>query len=104
MEDCVFCKIVEGKIPCEKVWEDENYLAFLNINPISRGHTLLIPKIHYRWVWEVANFTGYFEAVRTVKEVLDIKYQSKFMEMKIFGADVPHAHIHLIPHYESLTS
>lgn len=110
MKDCIFCKIVAGEIPCKKIWEDEYFLAFLTIEPLSEGHTLVIPKKHFRWVWDLPagrqspNFGGFFEVVKVVKKVLDAKYQPEFMELKIFGVDVPHAHIHLIPHYENLTS
>lgn len=47
MSDCIFCKIVKGQVPCEKVYEDEQVLAFLDISPVSPGHTLVVPKIHY---------------------------------------------------------
>jgi len=100
MKDCIFCKIVTGKIPSFKIWEDKDYLAFLNIKPDSEGHTLVIPKKHYRWVWDIEDFGGYLEKVKEVKKILDKKYHPKFVEVKIYGVDVPHAHVHLIPHYE----
>lgn len=53
MEDCIFCKIVAGEIPCFKVYEDDRVLAFEDINPISEGHTLIIPKQHARDLWEI---------------------------------------------------
>ncbi len=53
MEGCVFCKIVQGQIPCFKVYEDERVLAFADINPITRGHTLIIPKAHSENLWEI---------------------------------------------------
>lgn len=97
MEDCIFCKIASGEIPCQKIWADENYLAFLDIEPLTEGHTLVIPKKHYRWVWDVADYGGYFEKAREVARILQKKYQAKFIEMKVIGKDIPHAHIHLIP-------
>ena len=53
MNDCVFCQIAAGKIPCFKIYEEEGFLAFLDINPWVEGHTLVIPKKHYRWVWDM---------------------------------------------------
>ncbi len=53
MKDCIFCKIVRGEIPCHKIYEDDGFLAFLDINPQSPGHTQVIPKKHYRWVWDL---------------------------------------------------
>ena len=52
MDDCIFCKIVKGEIPCFKVYEDERVLAFEDINPISEGHTLIIPKSHAQSLWD----------------------------------------------------
>ncbi len=100
MEKDIFCKIAQGGIPAYKVWEDEDFLAFLSIKPKSAGHTLVIPKKHYRWVWDVPNFGEYLEKVREVKQKLQKALQPEFVEMWAFGLDVPHAHIHLIPHYQ----
>lgn len=63
MEDCVFCKIAEKEISCFEVYEDEKFLAFLDINPRNPGHTLVIPKEHFRWVWDVPYLGEYFEVV-----------------------------------------
>ena len=98
MSDCIFCKIVSGVIPCEKIWEDEDFLAFLDIQPLTEGHTLLIPKKHFRWVWEVENYSEYWEKAREVANFLKEKYQASWVEIKVVGIDVSHAHIHLIPH------
>jgi histidine triad (HIT) family protein len=106
MED-VFCKIVRGEIPAYKVWEDENFLAFLDIKPKSQGHTLIIPKKHYQWIWdlpagrqEVPNFGEFMEKVREVERKIEKALRPDFVEMWVYGLDVPHAHIHLIPHYQ----
>jgi len=101
MEEDVFCQIAKGKIPADKIWEDENYLAFLDSHPKSSGHTLVIPKKHFRWVWDLPNFGDYFEKVREVKEILEGKYHPESVEIWVSGLDVPHAHVHLIPHYSS---
>jgi len=97
--DDVFCRIVRGEIPSFKVWEDENFLAFLDIEPKSLGHTLVIPKKHYRWVWDAPDFGKYFEKVKEVEKKIEKALDPEFVEMRVFGMDVPHAHVQLIPHY-----
>ena len=102
MEDCIFCKIASGQIPCQKIWEDENYLAFLDIHPESEGHTLIIPKKHFRWIWDVSDFAGYMEKVKEVALLLKEKYKAEWILMKVLGVDIPHAHVHLVPHEAKL--
>jgi len=97
VEDCLFCKIGSGETPSQKIWEDENYLAFLDINPVADGHTLVIPKKHFRWVWEAEDYGGFFEKAREVAKILLEKYHAGYIEMKVVGEEVQHAHIHLIP-------
>jgi len=97
MKNCVFCKIVSGEIPCWKVYEDESFLAFLDINPFVEGHTLVIPKKHYRWVWEVPKMEKYFEVVRKIAGHFQKVMGDEFVASLIWGTDVPHAHIHLLP-------
>ena len=63
MTDCIFCKIVNRELPCYKIYEDESFLVFLDIFPYVEGHVLVIPKKHYRWVWDVENVGEYFEIV-----------------------------------------
>lgn len=99
MEDCIFCKIIAGELPCHKIWEDENFLAFLDINPLDSGHTLVIPRKHLRWVWEVENFGEYFEKVKEVAKLLENKLKPEWIEIKVMGNLIPHAHVHLVPHY-----
>src|SRR5665648_451021 len=98
MSDCIFCKIVKGEIPCHKVYEDDNFLAFLDINPVSPGHTLLIPKNHYRWVYDVPNFGEYWQVAQKI--ALNIKnspLNPEYISFLTIGNEVPHAHVHIIP-------
>ena len=101
MEDCVFCKIVKGEIPCYNVYEDEDFLAFLDINPVNPGHSLVIPKKHYRWVWSVENIGKYFEVVRNVVKKTQKAMNTQFIACGIAGNDIPHAHIHVVPRFEN---
>lgn len=102
--DCIFCKIVAGKIPAAKVYEDENSLAFVDINPLAEGHTLLIPKKHYTSIYdmpagEAAGLCGLLpglaRAVRTAVNAqgLNILQNNGLCS----GQVVMHLHFHLIP-------
>lgn len=100
MENCIFCKIVKGEIPSYKVYEDDNFLAFLDINPESPGHTLVIPKTHYRWVWDVPNAGEYFEVAQKIAHAQMKAFETDWIISKIVGEEVPHAHIWLIPDHK----
>jgi|SRR3989344_5996336 len=95
--NCVFCKIVAGEIPSYKVYEDENFLAFLDIHPQSVGHVQVIPKDHQRWVWEVSNAGEYFNIVKKIAIAQQKAFDIDHVHSKIDGADVPHAHIWVFP-------
>jgi histidine triad (HIT) family protein len=99
MDNCIFCKIVKGEIPTYKVYEDENFFAFLDINPHTKGHTLVIPKQHYKWVYDVPNFGTYWETAHAVTKNILEKLHPHFVSYLTYGLDVPHAHIHIIPRY-----
>ncbi len=97
MENCIFCKIVSGEIPSYKVYEDDKYLAFLDINPQSPGHTQIIPKEHYRWVWDTPNTGEYFEIAKKIALAQQKAFDTEFILSKIVGDEVPHAHIWVFP-------
>lgn len=98
--NCVFCQIVEKKIPCYKVYEDKQFLAFLDINPSSLGHTLVIPKKHFRWVYDVPNFGEYFEVAKKVALALKEATGVSSIRFLTLGEMVPHAHIHVVPQFD----
>lgn len=100
MENCIFCKIVSKEIPADIVYEDENFLAFLDINPQGIGHAQIIPKKHYRWVWDVPNVGEYFEVAREVAIAQQKAFNTDFILSKIVGDEVPHAHIWVFPNKE----
>ncbi|OHA93445.1 MAG: hypothetical protein A3H52_01965 [Candidatus Zambryskibacteria bacterium RIFCSPLOWO2_02_FULL_39_26] len=97
MKDCIFCKIVSGEIPTHKVYEDENFLAFLDINPQSPGHTQVIPKKHCRWVWDVPEVGEYFEVVRKIAKAEQKAFGTDWILSRIIGDEIPHAHIWVFP-------
>lgn len=96
-QNCIFCKIVKGEIPSHKVYEDKNFLAFLDINPQSPGHAQIIPKEHYRWVWDIPNIGEYFEIVKKVALAQRKAFNTDFILSKIIGDEVEHAHIWVFP-------
>jgi histidine triad (HIT) family protein len=97
MNNCIFCKIVKGKLPCYKVYDDDNFLAFLDIFPLAEGHTLVIPKKHYRWVWDVENIGEYFTVCQTVAHTFQKTSGVELVVSMTIGNEVPHPHIHLVP-------
>lgn len=101
MENCIFCKIASGEIPSNKVYEDDNVVAFLDKNPKSPGHTLLIPKSHHQWFQDMPDEVSdpLFRAAKTVANKLKEQYKADFVRVGIVGTDVPHVHIHLFPQH-----
>lgn len=104
MPDCVFCKIVKGEIPCFKVYEDDRVLAFEDINPISEGHTLIIPKKHAENLWEMPEEDLSAVQVASRRVALAIREVLRpaglaALQLNGKGADqvVMHYHLHLIP-------
>lgn len=97
MENCIFCKIATGEISSYKVYEDENYLAFLDIRPLNPGHTLVIPKRHFRWVWDVEDISGYYEVVKKIAKAQKKAFGIDYVVSLVFGEEVPHAHVWLVP-------
>ncbi len=97
MEDCIFCKIIHGEIPSYKVYEDEIYLAFMDVFPRVKGHVLVIPKEHYRWVYDVPDFGGYWETAKNVGMKVQQTVGSDYISFITMGEAVPHAHIHILP-------
>jgi len=97
MEECVFCKIVAKKIPAEVVYEDSNFIAFMDINPQSPGQVQVIPKNHCKWVWDVPNIGEYFEVVQKIAKAQQKAFSTEWIISKIIGDEVPHAHVWVFP-------
>ncbi|HEL1612015.1 TPA: HIT family protein [Streptococcus suis] len=107
MSDCIFCKIVAGEIPASKVYEDDQVLAFLDITQVTKGHTLVIPKKHYRNVLEMdAEAAGQlFTAVPAIARQLKEKLGASGLNIvnnneEAAGQTVFHTHIHLLPRFD----
>ena len=97
MQPCIFCKIVRKEIPAHIVYEDDNFLAFLDINTTSPGHVQVIPKQHHRWVWDVPNVGAYFEVVKKIALAQQKAFNTEMILSKVYGEDVEHAHIWIYP-------
>lgn len=95
--DCIFCKIVAGQVPAEKVYEDDAFVAFLDIRPLSPGHTLVIPKEHHRWVWDVPQHEAYFGVVWEIAHAQRAVFGTDAIHSRVVGEEVPHAHIWVYP-------
>ncbi|MBP6044807.1 MAG: HIT domain-containing protein [Microgenomates group bacterium] len=103
MNDCIFCKIVKGELPSYKLFEDELFFGFLDIFPRTRGHALVIPKNHHRWVYDVPEFEEYWNSVNKLTKALQKALNPYFVSYVTHGLEVPHAHIHVLPRYEDET-
>ncbi len=95
----IFTKIINGEIPSYKVAEDENYLAFLDVNPNAKGHTLCIPKKEINKIFDMDEelYLGLMKFSRKVAIALEKAVPCKRIGMAVIGLEVPHAHVHLIP-------
>ncbi len=98
--DCIFCKIAKKEVPAHLVYEDDKFLAFLDIRPLTKGHTLVIPKEHFRWVDDVPYFGEYFEVAKKVGVALKKGFSADWVSYLTLGLEVPHSHIHVIPRYQ----
>jgi len=103
----VFEKIVNGELPCFKVYEDEDFLAFLDINPKSKGHTLVIPKKCYETIEDIPDLLlqKLIVKVKELSRLIKIKLNAKGFNIcqnngSVSGQDVPYIHFHIIPRYE----
>ncbi|MBU1129824.1 HIT domain-containing protein [Patescibacteria group bacterium] len=99
--DCIFCQIIKGQIPCYKTYEDNNFLGFLDTKPLSIGNSLLIPKKHYRWVYDVPNFGKYWQAAKKLALATQKIVKADFITFLTLGLEVPHAHIRIIPRWQN---
>ena len=95
----IFTRIVQGEIPCYKIAEDENYFAFLDINPLAKGHTLIIPKQETDYYFDLEDkiLAGMQVFAKKVARAIDEVMDCKRVGVVVLGLEVPHAHIHLIP-------
>ncbi|MNQ01630.1 HIT-like protein [compost metagenome] len=95
----IFTKIINGEIPCYKIAEDENFFAFLDVNPNAKGHTLCIPKQEINKIFDIEDdlYLGLMKFSKKIAIALEKTVPCKRIGMAVIGLEVPHAHVHLIP-------
>ena len=95
----IFSRIVAGEIPCYKVAEDDRFFAFLDISPVAKGHTLVIPKQEVDYIFDLDDetYNGLMTFARRVARALEGAVECKRVGVAVMGLEVPHAHVHLIP-------
>lgn len=98
MEPSIFTKIINGEIPCQKIYEDERTIAFLDIHPVQPGHTLVVPKIQIDHIEDLTDdyYLALWITVKKVANQLKALGRER-IGISVVGTDVPHAHVHLIP-------
>ncbi|WP_336360343.1 HIT family protein [Haladaptatus sp. ZSTT2] len=106
-DDCIFCKIIAGEIPSRTVYEDDNVLAFLDVNPLTKGHTLVIPKAHHRTVADLPDALGeaVFEALYHLTPAVEEAVSADGSNIGVnngtaAGQEVQHVHAHIVPRFE----
>ncbi len=100
-KECVFCKIVKGKKKCLKILENKRFLAFLDEKPRNLGHTLAIPKKHFRYLWEIPYLGDFFEFAKKVVKGIQRAMDTDWVIAPVLGDEVWHAHLHLIPRFKN---
>ena len=95
----IFTKIIKGEIPCYKIVEDADFLAFLDVNPNAKGHTLCVPKQEVDKIFDLEDdlYLGLMQFSKKVAVALEKTIQCNRIGMAVIGLEVPHAHVHLIP-------
>lgn len=95
----IFTKIINGEIPCYKIAEDDNYFAFLDINPVGKGHTLVVPKKEVDYIYDLDDeaLAGLWLFTKKVAKAIEAAVPCNRIGITVIGLEVPHAHVHLIP-------
>lgn len=95
----IFTKIILGEIPCYRIAEDDNYLAFLDVQPLVRGHVLVVPKLEVDYIFDCDDelLAGLILFAKKVAKMMEGKFECKRIGVSVIGLEVPHTHIHLIP-------
>ena len=99
MEDCIFCEIASGKKEHWKVWEDDQYVAFMDRRPMVPGHVLVVPRLHVDYLYDLPTdvYDGLFERVKLLSGPLKLATGASRISLAVDGFGVPHVHIHMLP-------
>lgn len=95
----IFTKIINGEIPCYKIAETKEYFAFLDINPLHKGHTLVVPKVEIDYIFDlpIDTYNGLFAFSKRIAAAIEATIECNRIGVAVIGLEVPHAHIHLVP-------
>jgi|GEM_PF-775783 len=99
--NCIFCQIVAREAPAHIIYEDAKTLAFLDHRPQARGHTQLIPKEHFRWVYDITYFDEFFTTARYLTRGIIPVLKASSVTWATYGGEVPHAHLWIVPRYKN---
>ena len=102
MEDSIFTKIIKGEIPCYKIYEDEKVFVMLDIDPLSNGHVLIIPKKQVDLIWDLeqSDYDYLWQIAKKIAKKIQAEMKPLRVGVVVEGFGVPHAHIHLVPLYD----
>lgn len=97
--DSIFTKIIKGEISCYKVAEDDDYMAFLDVFPLAKGHTLVIPKKQVDYIFDLDKeaYAGLWSFAKKIAKKIEAAVECERVGVAVIGLEVPHAHIHLVP-------
>ena len=99
MSDSIFTKIIKGEIPCYKIAEDDRFIAFLDVFPIKKGHTLVVPKVQIDYLFDLDDslLSDLMIFAKKVSQKMQSAISCERIGIAVIGLEVPHAHIHLVP-------
>ncbi|MBP5556734.1 MAG: HIT family protein [Bacteroidales bacterium] len=97
--DTIFTKIIKGEIPCYKIAEDDQFFAFLDINPLAKGHTLVVPKLQNDYIFDLDDkmLADMMVFAKKVAKAIEANVKCMRIGVAVIGIEVPHTHIHLVP-------
>lgn len=97
--NCIFCRIANHEIPADVVYENDEVIAFLDINPVTKGHIIVIPKAHYPWMQETPDHLvqATFVATKNIMTALKQELNAGYVQLGVVGTEIPHFHVHVIP-------
>lgn len=101
MSQCVFCQIIAGQSHAHVVYEDDECIAFLDKYPQTRGHIQLVPKIHYRWIWDVPEMGSIFTTAQRIIQIILPVLGASHVTLGTFGREIKHAHLWIVPQYDT---
>ena len=103
MKDCIFCKIIKGEIQTDFIYEDKDFVAFLDIKPINPGHTLVIPKKHHEHLFAMPDklASKYILLIKKLAPKIKEALNARWVNLLVFGEEIKHTHVHILPRFDN---